>query len=64
MVSASSWRGDQGGRSELFSTEFEALTRAREVLANAEAANVAVFDNVGNMLGGVCLQLKLECCSD
>jgi hypothetical protein len=63
-INAATWPGDHGGKSERFSTEFEALTRAREILNNAEAASVAVCDTAGNVLGGVCLQLKLECCTD
>ena len=51
-------------QSEFFSTEFEALTRARELIDNAEASSVAVCDTAGNVIGGVCLHLKLEHCTD
>ena len=44
---------------ERFSTEHEALTRARELLDADDSRAVAVSDASGNMLGGVRLQLKL-----
>ena len=51
-------------RSERFSTEHEALNRAREILQHDERRPVAICDPTGNVLGGVRLQLKLGFCSD
>ena len=46
--------------SERFSTEHEALRRAREILEEDERRTIAICDAGGNiLLGGVCLQLKL-----
>lgn len=44
---------------EEFSTEHQALRRARELLETGEHHRVAVDDGTGNVLHGVCLQLKL-----
>jgi len=44
---------------EMFETEHEALNRARDLIERGEVHAVAVFDDCGNMLGGVRLQLKL-----
>ncbi len=44
---------------ERFSTEHEALTRARELLDTDDSRAVAISDAAGNLLGGVRLQLKL-----
>lgn len=44
---------------EEFSTEHQALRRARELLETAEHHGVAVRDHSGNELFGVRLQLKL-----
>ena len=44
---------------EEFSTEHQALGRARELLETAEHHAVAVCDHGGNELSGVRLQLKL-----
>jgi hypothetical protein len=46
-------------RSEQFSTEHEALQRARELLEENCAATVAIHDAAGNRLNGLSLQLKL-----
>jgi len=46
-------------RSERFSTEHEALTRARELLEADLSTVVAVCDQAGNVLSGVRLQLRL-----
>ena len=46
-------------RSERFSTEHEALIRARELLDRDDGVAVAVCDAAGNELRGVCLQLRL-----
>ncbi|MBV9017955.1 MAG: hypothetical protein JO058_20080 [Alphaproteobacteria bacterium] len=43
----------------MFETEHEALNRARDLIERGEVHAVAVFDDCGNMLGGVRLQLKL-----
>lgn len=48
-----------GVRFERFSTEHEALCRARELLAADERTVVAIRDAAGNQLSGVCLQLRL-----
>jgi hypothetical protein len=44
---------------ERFSTEYEALNRARQLLEEDAATAVAVCDAAGNQLAGVRLQLKL-----
>jgi hypothetical protein len=54
---------DERVQAERFSTEHEALYRARELVDNDEARVVAVCDEAGNQLTGVRLQLKLGCCS-
>ena len=64
ILSADDRTQPETAQSETFSTEFEALSRARELLDNAEASSVAVCDTAGNVLGGVRLHLKLERCSD
>jgi hypothetical protein len=58
MTSGDLHRQD-GVRSERFSTEHEALFRARELLDEDERTIVAVHDAAGNRLSGVCLQLRL-----
>ncbi|MGC2413050.1 MAG: hypothetical protein WA459_10195 [Stellaceae bacterium] len=50
---------DERVRSERFSTEHEALTRARELLEEDLSTVVAVCDRTGNLLSGVRLQLRL-----
>ena len=50
---------DERLRVERFSTEHEALTRARELLEEDVSTAVAVGDAAGNLLGGVRLQLRL-----
>jgi hypothetical protein len=49
---------------EQFSTEHEALTRARELVAEDAAVAVAIRDGGGNLLSGVRLQLKLGFCCE
>ena len=44
---------------EQFSTEHEALQRARELLEEDSATAVAIHDDAGNRLSGLPLQLKL-----
>jgi len=44
---------------ERFSTEHEALNRARELIKEDDSTAVAIGDATGNLLGGVRLQLKL-----
>ena len=56
--------GADATRSERFSTEHEALSRAREILEQDERRAVAICDPSGNVLGGVRLQLKLGFCGD
>ena len=50
---------DERVRSERFSTEHEALMRARELIEEDVSTAVAVSDRAGNLLSGVRLQLKL-----
>jgi pantothenate synthetase len=50
---------DDRVRVERFSTEHEALNRARQLLEEDETIAVAICDAAGNLLGGVRLQLKL-----
>jgi hypothetical protein len=52
----SGWRP---GASEEFSTEHQALGRARELIEAGEHQGVALRDHHGNELSGVRLQLKL-----
>jgi hypothetical protein len=44
---------------EEFSTEYEAFSRARELLEDGDHGRVSVRDVSGNVLCGVRLQLKL-----
>jgi hypothetical protein len=55
---------DDRVRSERFSTEPEALQRARELLEEDCATAVAIHDAAGNRLSGIRLQLKLGYCCD
>ena len=50
---------DDRVRSERFSTEHEALRRARELLEQDFGTAVAIHDAAGNRLCGLRLQLKL-----
>lgn len=50
---------DERVRSERFSTEYEALRRARELIEEEVGIAVAVHDDTGNQLCGLRLQLKL-----
>lgn len=50
---------DERVRSERFSTEHEAMRRARELLDEDLSTVVAVHDPAGNQLTGLCLQLRL-----
>jgi hypothetical protein len=50
---------DERVQFERFSTEHEALTRARELLEEDVSTVVAVCDRAGNLLSGVRLQLRL-----
>jgi len=49
-------------RIEYFGTENEALHRARELLDSGIHHGIAVYDDAGNALVGVRLQLKLGVC--
>jgi hypothetical protein len=51
--------GQEGVRFERFSTEHEALGRARELLDDDAHTIVAICDAQGRQLSGVCLQLRL-----
>lgn len=54
---------DDRVRSERFSTEHEALQRARELLEHDLTTAVAIHDAAGNRLSGLRLQLRLgNCC--
>ena len=53
---------DERVRSERFSTEYEALSRARELLEQDVGTAVAIHDAAGNRLSGLRLQLKLGYC--
>ncbi len=46
-------------QTERYSTEHEALSRARELLAEDDSLAVAIRDAAGNLLSGVRLQLVL-----
>jgi hypothetical protein len=46
-------------QSERFSTEFEALRRARELLDEDLTTVVMIHDTAGNQLAGLRLQLRL-----
>lgn len=50
---------DDRVRSEQFSTEYEALRRARELLEEDNSTAVAIHDAAGNRLSGLRLQLRL-----
>ena len=64
-IEAAIRRDDSTARSERYSTEHEALNRAREILEEDERRTIAICDASGNvLLGGICLQLKLGFCSD
>jgi len=54
---------DERVQIEYFSTEHEALYRARELVEGDEARTVAICDDAGNQLAGVRLQLKFGYCS-
>lgn len=51
-------------RWEQFSTEYEAMRRARELLEQEFGTAVAVHDPDGNRLSGLRLQLKLGYCCE
>jgi hypothetical protein len=55
---------DKRVRSERFSTEHEALRRARELLEADPCILVAVHDRAGNQITGIRLQLKLGLCCE
>ena len=58
-MASGDYQFDDRVRSERFSTEHEALMRARELLDEDVSAAVAVADRAGNLVSGVRLQLKL-----
>jgi hypothetical protein len=55
---------DERVRSERFSTEYEALRRARELIEQDAGTAVAIHDAAGNRLSGLRLQLKLGYCCE
>lgn len=63
-VAANELYGRDGVSFERFSTEHEALRRARELLEEDERAVVAIRDASGNRLSGVRLQLRLGYCCE
>lgn len=58
-ASLNKWGNQECAYIETFETEREALNRARELLEGGEVHAVSVYDDCGNVLGGVRLQLKL-----
>jgi len=56
---ATNRRPENASRIETFDTEPEALIRARELLEDRDCYAVAICDDSGEVLGGICLQLKL-----
>jgi len=50
---------DERVRMERFSTEHEALARARELIDAEDGTAVTITDGAGNLLSGVRLELKL-----
>jgi hypothetical protein len=58
-AAATAVRQDGMTRTEYFSTEYEALNRARELVDSGVHHGVALYDKSGNALAGVLLQLKL-----
>ena len=46
-------------RTEYYSTEFEALRRARQLLEDGDHHGVALQDGAGDLLTGIRLELKL-----
>ena len=59
VMAGGGYQLDERVRSERFSTEHEALMRARELLDEDVSTAVAVSDRAGNLLSGVRLQLRL-----
>ena len=55
---------DERIQSERFSTEHEALRRARELIDDDLNTVVAIRDGAGNEVSGVRLQFKLGYCCD
>jgi hypothetical protein len=58
-VAGSDLHRQEGVRFERFSTEHEALCRARELLDEDAHTIVTIHDAQGRQLSGVCLQLRL-----
>jgi hypothetical protein len=52
-------RAASARRTEYYRTEFEALKRARELLEGADHYGIALYDDLGGVLTGVRLELKL-----
>lgn len=63
-IEAAVRRDNSTARSERYSTEHEAMARAREILDQDDRHAVAICDASGNAIGGVLLLLKLGSCSD
>lgn len=52
-------RDEEAPPREIFETEQQALSRARELIEEGDCQAVAVCDDSGEVLGGIRLQLKL-----
>jgi hypothetical protein len=52
-------RRKAGTRTEYFPTEQEALARARQLIEAGEHHTVSVYDDCGDVLAGIRLQLRL-----
>jgi hypothetical protein len=63
-IEAAVRRDNSIARSQRYSTEHEAMTRAREILDQNDRHAVAICDPSGHAVGGVLLQLKLGSCTD
>ena len=57
-------RDEEVAPTEIFETEQQALSRARELLEEGDCHTVAVCDDSGEVLGGIRLQLKLGFTAD
>ena len=59
LASVGNSRRDDASRTEIFATEQEALSRARELSEEGDCQAIAVCDDAGEVIGGIRLQLKL-----
>jgi hypothetical protein len=63
-MSGCDWHLDERVQFERYSTEHEALQRARELTEEDLSTVVVIYDAAGDLLSGVRLQLKLGYCCD